>query len=266
MTTLTSFDEGMPCWVDIVVSNEEQHHDKRAFLTALFDWTWDLGTPEMGHYSTALSNGRAVMGLSVGEGMNGAATTYFSTNDLESAVARASKLGANVMMPVTQIMDIGTMALLVDPFGVTYGLWQPGVFSGFGVMYEENAPGWFDHASLDPEGASEFYASLSGHDVTSPGPDMRVLQKGEQWYASLTQLPSGESPQWKPIYIVDSLERIREVVPRHGGTILVEEMPVPGSALCIFSEPVNGTVMSVMRGGQHPEEGGNKLFPTEVRI
>jgi len=64
-------------------------------------------------------------------------------------------------------------------------------------MYEENAPGWFDHASLDPEGASEFYASLSGHDVTSPGPDMRVLQKGEQWYASLTQLPSGESPQWK---------------------------------------------------------------------
>jgi uncharacterized protein len=255
MTTLTSFDEGMPCWVDIVVPNEEQHHDKRAFLTALFDWTWDLGTPEMGHYSTALSNGHAVMGLSVGEGMNGATTTYFSTGDIGSAVARATELGANVMMPVTQIMDIGTMALLVDPFGVTYGLWQPGVFAGFGVMYEENAPGWFDHASLNPEGASEFYASLSGHDVTSPGPDMRVLQNGEQWYASLTQLPSGESPQWKPIYVVDSLERIHEVVPRHGGTILVEEMPVPGSALCIFTEPVNGTLMTVMRGGQHPDEG-----------
>jgi len=105
MTTLTSFDEGMPCWVDIVVSNEEQHHDKRAFLTALFDWTWDLGTPEMGHYSTALSNGRAVMGLSVGEGMT---VQRPPTLDQRPRVrgCRASKLGANVMMPVTQIMDI----------------------------------------------------------------------------------------------------------------------------------------------------------------
>jgi predicted enzyme related to lactoylglutathione lyase len=185
--------------------------------------------------------------------MNGATTTYFSTGDIEAATARALELGASSVMPVTPIMDIGTMALLVDPFGVTYGLWQPGVFAGFGVMYEENAPGWFDHTSLNPEGAGEFYASVSGHDVTSPGPDMRVLQNGEQWYASLTQLPSGDSPQWKPIYVVDSLERIHEVVPRHGGTILIEEMPVPGSALCIFTEPVNGTVMTVMRGGQHPE-------------
>src|ERR1700678_1207509 len=88
MTTLSSFDEGMPCWVDIMVPNEEQHHDKRAFLTALFDWTWELGTPEMGSYATARSNGRAVMGLGIGEGTNGAATTYFSTNDIESAVAR----------------------------------------------------------------------------------------------------------------------------------------------------------------------------------
>jgi hypothetical protein len=90
-----------------------------------------------------------------------------------------------------------------------------------------------------------------------PAPTCGSWQKGEQWYASLTQLPSGESPQWKPIYIVDSLERVREVVPRHGGTILVEEMPVPGSALCIFSEPVNGTIMTVMRGGQHPDEGAS---------
>ena len=81
MTTLTNFDDGMPCWVDIMVPNQEQHHDKRAFLTALFDWTWELGTPEMGHYATARSNGHAVMGLGIAEGTNGAMTTYFSTNE-----------------------------------------------------------------------------------------------------------------------------------------------------------------------------------------
>jgi hypothetical protein len=30
-------------------------------------------------------------------------------------------------------------------------------------------------------------------------------------------------------------------------------MPVPGSAICTFTEPVNGTLMTVMRGGQAPE-------------
>ena len=81
---------------------------------------------------------------------------------------------------------------------------------------------------------------------------MRILQNGDNWYASISHAQAGESPQWKPIYVVDSLERIHETVPRHGGAIVIEEMPVPGSAICVFSEPVNGTLMTVMRGGRPP--------------
>jgi hypothetical protein len=257
MTTLTSFDEGMPCWVDVMVATQEQHHDKRAFLSALFDWTWQEGGAETGHYAFALSNGHPVLGLGITDDGNGAATTYFSTKDIEAAITRATELGASVIVPAMQVMDLGWMAILVDPVGASYGLWQPGSFQGFGVAFEENAPGWFDQVSLDPERASEFYAALSGHDVTSPAPEMRVLQNDEQWYASLSHSPTGEAPQWKPIYVVDSLERIHELVPRHGGTILIKEMPVPGSAICTFSEPVNGTLMTVMRGGP-PAEGGEQ--------
>ncbi|MGH3733041.1 MAG: VOC family protein [Acidimicrobiales bacterium] len=255
MTTLTRFDEGMPCWVDVMVQTPEQHHDKRAFLSTLFDWTWQLGGADMGSYALAQLNGHPVMGLGISEEGVGAFTTYFTTRDIEGAMERASELGASVAVPAMQVMDLGSMAILQDPLGAPYGLWQPKEFQGFGVAFEENSPGWFDHVSLDPERAGEFYATISGHDVTSPGPEMRVLENGEQWYASLSQLPQGESAQWKPVYIVDSLERIHEVVPRHGGTILVQEMPVPGSALCLFSEPINGTVMAVMRGGHGPEEG-----------
>ncbi|MGC1238399.1 MAG: VOC family protein [Acidimicrobiales bacterium] len=253
MTTLTSFDEGMPCWVDVMVPTQEQHLDKRAFLSALFDWTWQEGGPETGHYDLALSNGHPVMGLGVTDDGNGAPTTYFSTKEIGAAVGRATELGATVIVPAMEVMDLGWMAILVDPVGAMYGLWQPEGFQGFGVAYEENAPGWFDQVSLDPERAGEFYAALSGHDVTSPAPDMRVLQNGEQWYASVSHSPTGEAPQWKPIYVVDSLERIHELVTRHGGTILIKEMPVPGSAISTFIEPVNGTPMTVMRGGQQPE-------------
>jgi predicted enzyme related to lactoylglutathione lyase len=156
-------------------------------------------------------------------------------------------------MPATQVMDLGHMAMMIDPTGASVGLWQPGTFHGFGVQYEENAPGWFDHVSSDPQKAGEFYAGLTGHQLNSLEGDMRILQNGEQWFASLSNLAPGEGPQWKPIFVVDSLERIHEVVPRHGGAILLAEMPVPGSAICVFTEPVNGTSMTVMRGGQHPD-------------
>jgi predicted enzyme related to lactoylglutathione lyase len=243
----------MPCWVDVMVDTEEQHHDLRAFLTALFDWTWDLGGPEMGYYSIASSNGSPVLGLSRFEGARGAATTYFSTSDIDATLQQSIDLGATAVTPSSQVMDLGYMAILVDPTGASFGLWQPGTFHGFGVQYEVNTPGWFDHGSSDPQKAGEFYAGVTGHQLTTMEGDMRILQNGEQWFASISTSPPDQAPQWKPIFIVDSLERIHEAVPRHGGAILVDRMPVPGSELCIFTEPVNGTIMTVMAAGNHPE-------------
>jgi predicted enzyme related to lactoylglutathione lyase len=242
----------MPSWVDVMVPTQEQHHDKRAFLTALFDWTWDLGDENTGYYAIGSSNGAPVIGLGIGEGTNGNTTTYFASSDVEEDVKKATDRGASVMMPATKVMDLGTMAILIDPAGAPFGLWRAGTFAGFGLMHEANAPGWFDHVSPDPQRDGEFYSALSGHTLTALDGDMRILQNGDDWYASVSHAQEGEQPQWKPIYVVDSLQRIHETVPRHGGSIVIEEMPVPGSAICVFSEPVNGTLMTVMRGGEHP--------------
>jgi len=253
MTSISQHEDGMPCWVDVMVENDEQHHDRRAFLSALFDWTWELGTEETSFYSIASSDGAPVMGLGRFAGSTGEATTYFATTDIESTVAAALAQGASIAMPVMGVMEAGTMAVLLDPSGATYGLWQANQFAGFGVMYEPNAPGWFDHVSVDPQRDGEFYAAVTGKQLTTMEGDMRILQNGEQWFASISNAPDGERAQWKPIFVVDSLELIHATVPRHGGAIVIPEMPVPGSTLCVFSEPVNGTLMTVMAGGDHPD-------------
>jgi predicted enzyme related to lactoylglutathione lyase len=252
MATITNHDNGMPIWTDVMVQNSEQHHDLRAFFTTLFDWTWDVGGPEMGYYAIASHNGAPVLGLGQNEGSHGEITTYFKSSDIDGDVQKAVELGASVAVPAMKVSDVGTMAVLIDPTGASFGLWQAGTFGGFGVAYEENAPGWFDQVSLDPEKAGKFYASFTRHELFSPEGDMRVLRNGEQWFASITFDHVDEGPRWKPIYVVDSLERIHETVPRHGGAILIAEMPVPGSAICVFSEPVNGTSWTVMRGGEQP--------------
>ncbi|HVB51347.1 MAG TPA: hypothetical protein VND89_06395 [Acidimicrobiales bacterium] len=249
MPKLTTHENGMPIWVDVMVETPEQHYELRAFLSALFDWTWDLGGPEIGSYSLALHDGAPVFGLGQGEGGQGVATTYFATRAIDDTVEQAVALGATIIMPATPVMELGSMAWLVDPVGATFGLWQPGTFQGFGAAYEPDAPGWFDHVSTSPERAGEFYADLTGHQLASPDPRTRILKNGEQWFASFSHSQTDEEPRWVPIFVVDSLKRIHEVVPRHGGAIVIDEMPVPGSFLCVFREPVYGTLMTVMSGG-----------------
>ena len=155
----------------------------------------------MGFYDIASSNGHPVFGLGRAEGVNGVRTIYFATSNIEDAVARAVELGATVAFPVHHVGTAGWMSILVDPTGAVFGLWQAEDFHGFGVEYEENAPGWFDHSSANPEGAGAFYSAFSGHDLTTPGPDMRILQRGEQWYASVSKTMNGESRRWNPIYV-----------------------------------------------------------------
>jgi predicted enzyme related to lactoylglutathione lyase len=82
---------------------------------------------------------------------------------------------------------------------------------------------------------------------------MHVLSAGEQWFASVTpnQLPERTTAEWNSIYVVDSLETARAKVRELGGTIVLEEMPVPGSAISVFVEPVMNTAITIMGAGSH---------------
>jgi predicted enzyme related to lactoylglutathione lyase len=245
---------GTPVWVDLNVETAEQRERLMDFYVALFGWTWEVSGEEMGHYSIAASAGRPVMGIGQGAGGSGAMVTYFATRDVAASAARASELGGRVLMGPMEIPGTGTMALVGDPTGATHGLWQAGGFEGFGVTYEPNTPGWFDHYSKDPAAAGAYYAALTGHHLLEPEPGLRILADGEQWFASMSSDPEDRPAQWNPIYIVDSLARAREVVTAHGAVVVLEEMPVPGSAITVFVEPVMHSAVTVMRAGEPPTD------------
>jgi predicted enzyme related to lactoylglutathione lyase len=82
---------------------------------------------------------------------------------------------------------------------------------------------------------------------------MRVLTAGEQWYASVSENQVADRPaaQWNSIYVVEKLEEARNKVRELGGTIVLEEMPVPGSAISVFVEPVMNTAVTIMGAGSH---------------
>jgi hypothetical protein len=253
MPKLDTHPNGIPSWIDVMVETSEQREALMNFYTSLYGWTWEVGGEEMGYYSIANSDGAPVMGLGQGPGSTGAMVPYFATDDINAAAAKAAELGGTVFMGPMVVPEAGTMALVSDPTGAVHGLWQAGNFQGFGVAYEANAAGWFDHASSDPAAAAAYYQGLTGHSVIEPEPGMRVLTAGEQWFASVSenQVDERTTAQWNSIYVVETLEAARNKIRELGGTIVLEEMPVPGSAISVFVEPVMNTAITIMGAGSH---------------
>lgn len=237
---------GMPCWIDSMVSNSEDRLALIDFFSSVFGWEFDMGTADMGYYSIARSNGEAVLGIGEQADGRGVWVTYFTTDDIQGACQMVSEQGGQIFFPPIQIMTLGWMALAMDPAGAIHGLWEPIDFHGFGVMYEPNSLGWFDHVSEDTDAVNKYYQRVLDAGSMEEG-EMKVLTRGDQWFASISHGNREEQPaQWMPVYVVDSLDRIKSKVRDLGGEIIIEEMEVPGSSISVFREPVMKNYITVM--------------------
>src|SRR5437773_664297 len=60
--------------------------------------------------------------------------SYVSVESADQAVKRAQGLGAKVLAPPFDVMDAGRMAVLQDPTGAVFSVWQPNKHAGVGIV------------------------------------------------------------------------------------------------------------------------------------
>jgi hypothetical protein len=46
-------------------------------------------------------------------------------DDIVAATAKAKSLGASVIRDVMEVMEAGSLSIIMDPTGAVLGLWQP---------------------------------------------------------------------------------------------------------------------------------------------
>jgi uncharacterized protein len=97
----------------------------KSFYTRLFGWAMnDLATPS-GTY-TEIKTGEGIEGGLMGE--NGAAPywlTYVRVPDVARTVTAARDLGAKVLQERHEIPETGWFAVLADPTGARFAIFQP---------------------------------------------------------------------------------------------------------------------------------------------
>lgn len=171
MPHIDSHPPGTPCWFELATTDQNA---AKVFYAAVFDWTSidnPMGPNEV--YTMFQLEGRDTGGgYTLSADMKAAGVPphwmlYFCTADCDASVAQAKELGATVLSGPSDVMTFGRMAVLKDPTGATFSLWQPGDNKGARIGRQPGTVCWVELNSWKAEESAAFYAKLLGAEANS---------------------------------------------------------------------------------------------------
>src|SRR5256885_5001522 len=155
---------GSFCWIELATTDGP---GAKKFYTELFGWEAQdspIG-PDM-VYTMLKLNGKDVGALfQKGEMMKDVPThwaSYVSVNSADETVAKAKSLGGTIRQEAFDVMDVGRMAVITDPTGATFCIWEPKKHKGVGVKGETNSLCWNELLTNETDKAIDFYTKLFG--------------------------------------------------------------------------------------------------------
>jgi predicted enzyme related to lactoylglutathione lyase len=219
---------GAPCWIELFATDTDR---ARAFYRDLFGWTSEAAGPEYGGYiNFATTDGVRVAGCMANDGANGTPdgwSVYLATDDATKTVERAEANGGTTIVPAMEVMDLGSMAVVIDAGGAAIGAWQPGTHTGFGVIDEPGAPSWFELHTREYTTAVAFYRDVFDWDARTMSDtyDFRytTLGEGDDALAGIMDrggdLPEGVPSHWSIYFHVADCDAAAAKVSELGGTL-----------------------------------------------
>lgn len=236
---------GAPCWVDLYTSDPDA---SSAFYGELFGWTAQAAGEEYGGYINFAKDGVPVAGGMRNDGENGMPdlwSVYLATDDAEATAEAATANGGGVLIPPMDVMDLGRMAMVTDAGQAGIGMWQPGTFSGFGVLGEPGAPAWFELLTRNYDASVDFYQKVFAWDAHVAGdtPEFRytTLCQGDCRLAGIMDasafLPEGVPSHWSVYFGVSDTDAALAKVVELGGSVVRKAEDTPYGRLAQAADP-----------------------------
>lgn len=166
MSERTKYAPGTFSWTDVSTTDQDA---AKQFYGQLFGWTSvDYPVGDGVVYSMQQLDGKDVAAISPQQQQQADAgippvwNSYVTVESADAAADRAQKLGATVHAPPFDVMDSGRMAVIQDPQGAFFMVWEPKQHIGAGLVNVPGALCWNELASPDPEASADFYRELFG--------------------------------------------------------------------------------------------------------
>ena len=233
MAEFSSHTPGTFSWPELATTDQK---GAVSFYRSLFGW--DLNEQPIGPtetYSMFQMRGKevgAAYSMRPEERQNGAPphwNSYVTVANVDEAVKRAQELGAKVFAPPFDVMDAGRMAVLQDPTGAVFQLWQANKHIGAKILNEPGALCWTELNTRDTKAAETFYTHLFGWTAkhSTPGSPMEYTEFNNQGHPGIGMMainehvPAHVPSYWMPYFQVADCDASTGKAKELGGSIMV---------------------------------------------
>jgi predicted enzyme related to lactoylglutathione lyase len=237
----TSHAPGTFSWVDLSTSDTD---GAKAFYTGLFGWdTEDNPIPEGGVYTMLAKDGKYVGALSAlqAEGQPPAWNSYVTVESADDAAATVKEHGGTVAMEAFDVMEAGRMAVVADPTGAFFAVWEPRDSIGAQRVNEPGALTLNQLTTSDPERAQEFYEGVFGWRFEKVPGDQPFwgIYDGDRVNGGMMPLSPemGTPSHWLVYFGSDSVDDDAGRVGELGGQVVLPPMAVPGGRILVAQDP-----------------------------
>jgi len=249
MPEMSSYEHGVPSWVDIGTTHVK---GALAFYEALFGWEGqDLGE-DAGHYTIVSKGGKQVAAISPAQDPGPPRwTTYVNVDDIDTVAKQAEAAGGNVIVAPMDVMGAGRMAIFADTTGAFIAAWQAGEHLGAQLVNEPGSYIWGELSTSDLAKSKAFYSAAFGWGWGGTD-DYAEAQVGGRTVAGVMprrpDIPAEVPDHWLVYFGTEDVDADTQRAVGLGASVLAEPMDIPGTGrFSVLMDP-QGAAFALFKG------------------
>lgn len=221
----------------------------KAFYGELFNWTYEDVPVAPGLMLTMckVQGKRAAVLRQRPDELRGKPVrwlSYITVTDLDETLAKITGSGGELVRPPADIPNTARMAVVKDPLGARFGLWQAKGIIGAEVMEEPGALRWNELYTPNAQAMETFYANTFGWttqtvDMGIKGMYILFSRPGETQNAAgiMPSIAADQESQWVPYFTVEDVDTAHQKVTELGGTSVEPPVDIPVGRFAMVTDP-----------------------------
>ncbi len=227
MSEIKNYTPGTFCWTDLAVKDLAK---EKKYYANVFGWgSQDLPAPDTDEapYSLLQVDHKSTCALYPEHDHHKQAPqwlTYISVENVDETIKKANEAGGTLITPAMDVMDAGRLAVLQDPTGARFAVWQAKEFVGAEIQETAGSVCWRELITSNVDVAGKFYASIFGWEpkVSDKGDRKYLLfSKGKELVCGMMAPPERGIPtHWITYWETNNCDQTVEKAKRFGGHVI----------------------------------------------
>lgn len=268
MAKIEKHKPGNFCWIELVTTDQDA---AKKFYGELFGWTSDDSPMGPNDFYTIfkidgqpVGAARTMPAEQRAQGIPPHWLLYVATDIVDVSAKRAAELGATIVVEPIDVVDAGRMAVIRDPGGAHFCLWEAQKHIGSAVAGVAGTLCAADLITADQDAASDFYGKMFGWKITKeedeePGHRYYHIFNGGEFIGGIPPAsfaPKGVPAHWQIYVQVSNCEASVAKAKSLGARIHMPRMKVEDVGwMAIVADP-QGASFAMFQAAAKMAKGG----------